>query len=616
MPLQSRIDFLSHLLFLMKKLSLAGGLATAATVLFTLLCGPALAATEVAPTRWVVTLKQTNKAQAADASSPVAERLARTAQRPGLPSAQLRQTSDRHFVLTTNEASGTTPSGNLQDTVNALRQDPMVLAVEPDLRRKRHNVVPNDPLYSNATFTSTQPIGQWHLKGNAGDVKSATNVEAAWSYAQGSGSVVIAVLDTGVRFDHPELRRMSAGGRLLDGYDFVSEDGSNQFIAANDGNGWDSDPSDPGDWIDAALIAANPTALTDCPTEDSSWHGTRTAGIIGALSQNSSGISGVDWNARILPVRVLGRCGGFTSDIVSGMRWAAGLHVIGVPDNFSPAKVINMSLGGSGACSVMEQVAVDEILAKGTVIVVSAGNSGQGVESPGNCRGVIAVGGVRHTGTKVGYSSLGPEVSITAPAGNCVNIGANQPCLYSIDTTTDSGAKAPAGPAYTDQINSNVGTSFSAPIVAGVVGLMVGLNPTLTPAQVKAALQTAARPFPADPSLSACPGNITTGDNVGQCNCVTTQCGAGLLDALAAVKAVNPTECLFNWAERTVPDLLPAGPSTNVVGPYQFRFYPSQGSYLGVSADQGRLLYINSSGLTDLGTREGWYTQSGCYRLP
>lgn len=571
------------------------------------------AANDTVPTRWVVTLKQASKAQAADASSAVAERLARTAQRPGLPSARLRQTSERHFVLT---AADSAPSGSLQDTVTALRQDPMVLAVEPDLRRKRHNVVPNDPLYANTTFASTQPVGQWHLKGNAGDVKSAINAEAAWSYTQGSASVVIAVLDTGVRFDHPDLRRLTAGGRLLDGYDFVSEDGPNQFIAANDGSGWDSDPSDPGDWIDAALIAANASALSDCSEEDSSWHGTRTAGIIGALSQNGTGISGIDWNALILPVRVLGRCGGFTSDIVSGMRWAAGLHVIGVPDNFHPAKVINMSLGGSGACSVMEQVAVDEIIARGTVIVASAGNSGQGVESPGNCRGVITVGGVRHTGTKVGYSSLGPEVTVTAPAGNCVNVGANQACLYSIDTTTDSGTKAPAGASYTDQMNSNVGTSFSAPMVAAVAGLMLGINPTLTPAQTKAAIQSSSRPFPVDPTLAACPGSIASGDNVGQCNCTTTQCGAGMLDALAAVKAVNPTDCLFNWAERSVPDLLPTGPTTAVTGPYQFRFYPTQGSYLGISADQGRVLYVSASGLSDLGAREGWYTQSGCYRLP
>ena len=404
---------------------------------------------------------------------------------------------------------------------------------------------------------------------------------------------------------------------MLDGYDFVSEDAPNKFIAANDGNGWDSDPSDPGDWIDAALIAANPSALTDCSAENSSWHGTRTAGIIGALSQNNTGISGIDWNALILPVRVLGRCGGYTSDIVSGMRWAAGLHVIGVPDNFNPAKVINMSLGGSGTCSVMEQTAVDEIIARGTVIVVSAGNSGLGVESPGNCRGVIAVGGVRHTGTKVGYSSLGPEVTITAPAGNCVNTGAGQPCLYSIDTTTDSGTKAPSGASYTNQINSNVGTSFSAPMVAAVAGLMMGMNPTLTPAQVKNALQSSSRPFPVDPTLSACPGSNASGDAVGQCNCVTTQCGAGMLDALAAVKAVNPTECLFNWAESGLPNLFPAGPQTSVTGPYQYRYYPSQGSYLGVSADQNRLLYITANGaLSDLGSREGWYTQSGCYRLP
>ena len=563
--------------------------------------------------RWIITLKQPTKALAASATNSAHMRLAFKLEQSGLSAQNLRQASDRFFVLTSNEAA---TAATTQAALTALKLDPMVLAIEPDLRRKRHNVVPNDPLYASATFASTQPVGQWHLKANSGEVKSAINAEAAWSYTQGSASVVIAVLDTGVRFDHPDLIRLTAGGRLLDGYDFVSEDSPNQFIAANDGSGWDSDPSDPGDWIDSALIAANAAALSDCAEEDSSWHGTRTAGIIGALSQNSAGIAGVDWNARILPVRVLGRCGGFTSDIVSGMRWAAGLHVFGVPDNFNPAKVINMSLGGSGACSVMEQTAVDEIIAKGTVIVASAGNSGQAVESPGNCRGVVTVGGVRHTGTKVGYSSLGPEVTVTAPAGNCVNIGAGQPCLYSIDTTTDSGAKAPVGGTYTNQINSNVGTSFSAPIVAGVAGLMLGMNPTLSPAQVKTALQASARPFPVDPSLSACPGSITTGDNVGQCNCTTTQCGAGLLDALAAVKAVNPTECLFNWAERAVPDLLPAGPGTDVTGPYQFRFYPSQGSYLGVSADQGRLLYVTSAGLTDLGTRESWYTQSGCYRLP
>ena len=600
----------------MTKLPLACKLGLAATTLLALLSGVAHAttATDLVPTRWVVTLKQASKAQAADASSAVSERLARTAQKPGLPGARLHQTSERHYVLT---ATDETPGGNLQDTVDALRQDPMVLAVEPDLRRKRHNVVPNDPLYSSTTFASIQPAGQWHLKSNTGDVKSAINAEAAWSYTQGSASVVIAVLDTGVRFDHPDLRRLTAGGRLLDGYDFVSEDAPNKFIAANDGNGWDSDPSDPGDWIDAALITANPSAFTDCTAENSSWHGTRTAGIIGALSQNKTGISGIDWNALILPVRVLGRCGGYTSDIVSGMRWAAGLRVIGVPDNTNPAKVINMSLGGSNTCSVMEQTAVDEIIARGTVIVVSAGNSGLGVESPGNCRGVIAVGGVRHTGTKVGYSSLGPEVTITAPAGNCVNTGAGQPCLYSIDTTTDSGTKAPSGASYTNQIKSNVGTSFSAPMVAAVAGLMFGMNPTLTPAQVKNALQSSSRAFPVDPTLVACPGSSVSGDAVGQCNCVTTQCGAGMLDALAAVKAVNPTECFFSWAERAMPNLFPAGPQTNITGPYQYRYYPSQGSYLGVSADKNRLLYITANGaLSDLGAREGWYTQSGCYRLP
>src|SRR5262249_9009044 len=147
----------------------------------------------------------------------------------------------------------------------------------------------------------------------------------------------------------------------------------------------------------------------------------------------------------VLPVRVLGKCGGQDSDIIAGMRWAAGLPVPGLPANPYPARVINMSLGGDGSCSAAYRDAVDQITAAGTVIVAAAGNpSGHAVGTPANCPGVIAVAGVRHVGTKVGFSSLGAEVAISAPGGNCVNTAANSPCLYPILTTTNSGTTVPA----------------------------------------------------------------------------------------------------------------------------------------------------------------------------
>ena len=561
-------------------------------------------------TRWIVDLKPESQSVSARSAGEPQIRVQKLAQRLGgaFPSARPFSKNSFTFTLDAN-----TSDDEQVRTIAAMRGDPAVNFVEPDRRRRHNTLRPNDPLFGDSVFVSTQPSGLWHLKSHTAEVSSAINAEAAWSYSQGSSSVVIAVLDSGVLFDHPDLGRVATGGRLLGGYDFVSEDSPGSYVSANDGSDWDADPSDPGDWINATLIAAHTNVLSDCTEEDSSWHGTRTAGIIGAIAQNSTGIAGVDWQARILPVRVLGRCGGYTSDIVAGIRWAAGLPVAGVPNNPNPARVINLSLGGSGACSQSEQAAINEVLALGAVVVASAGNAGGSVESPGNCLGVIAVGGLRHNGTKVGYSSLGPEVSVSAPAGNCVNVGFGEPCLYSIDTTTNSGATSPAINTYTDQINSNVGTSFSAPLVAGVAGLMLGINPSLTPAEVKTALETTSRPFPAAAGLQVCPAVATSGDNTGQCNCMAGQCGAGMLDALAAVQAINPSECLFRWAERTVPTLLPDIARTEINGPYQFRFYPSTNSYLGVSSETNKVLYLTDSALLDLGPRDGWYRQSGCY---
>lgn len=382
--------------------------------------------------------------------------------------------------------------------------------------------LPNDPLYA----------GQWHLQSTEA---AAIRANLAWDITTGSSNVVIAFVDTGVRYDHPDLTT-----KLLPGYDFIS-DAPN----AGDGDGRDADASDPGDYVSAADTSnAELTGLCGPLTQQSSsWHGTRVAGILSAASNNSIGIAGTSWGAKLLPVRVLGKCGGFDSDIIAGMRWAGGLSVPGVPDNPNPAKIINLSLGGSGFCSAPYSSAISDLTAKGVLVVVAAGNESGAVDVPGNCPGVLAVAGVRNNGVKVGYSSFGPEISISAPAGNCINTSGA--CLYSIETTTNSGTTIPATNTYTDQYNYNIGTSFSAPQVAGVAALMLSANPSLSPADLISRIKNSARAFPADLTLSACPDNPTTYANIDQCNCTTSTCGAGLLNAQAAVAAATPPSAVI-----------------------------------------------------------------------
>ncbi len=434
----------------------------------------------------------------------------------------------------------------LNRVLATLRSNPRVELAEPDKRMRAHAYTPNDPLYA----------GQWYLQAQQ---VAATHANSAWDISKGGASaatspVVIAVVDTGVRFEHPDLRRAAAGGKLLPGYDFVSADTGGTYTTANDGDGWDADPSDPGDFVTAAELAG-PFSGKKCgggtnqdqPT-NSSWHGTRVAGLIAADSDNGVGITGAAFNVRILPVRALGKCGGYDSDVLAAMYWAAGLSIpapllAGTPPvNPNPAQIINMSLGGTGACSALYAQAVRDITAHGVLIVASAGNEGGPVDEPANCPGVLGVAGLRHVGTKVGYSNLGPEVGVSAPAGNCVNLTAGSPCLYSLDTTTDSGTQGPIASTYTNQLNSNVGTSFSAPLAAATAGLMIAVNPRLTPVQLIARIQATAAAFPTvsdtTPQPPAChtPAGKTDVQNT-ECLCTTAACGAGMLDSAAAVNA-------------------------------------------------------------------------------
>lgn len=432
------------------------------------------------------------------------------------------------------------------------------LLAEPDVEyavideRRTHFLVPNDPLYAQGQAisgsTGGPAAGQWYLRAPAAEVAASINATGAWDLTTGSSNIVVGVLDTGVRLEHPDL-----ANRLLAGYDMISD-----VRTANDGDGRDAAPSDPGDWVTATESNDASSPFYQCGAEDSSWHGTMTTSLIGAASNNSIGMAGVAWDVKLLPVRVLGKCGGFDSDIIAGMQWAAGLSVPGVPANPTPARVINMSLGGSGACHSSYLDAINAIGSQ-ALIVASAGNSsGQAVGAPANCPGVIAVAGLRHIGTKVGFSDLGPEITISAPAGNCVNTDPTLPCLYPILAATNTGTTIPVASSYTDAFNSSVGTSFSAPLVAGTAALMLSAQPSLIPAEIKAAIQSSARAFPFrgaadDPHTGPvqdcqAPGFLEQL----QCYCTTSTCGTGMLDAASAVAAALGLQPRINVTPSTL----------------------------------------------------------------
>lgn len=484
--------------------------------------------------------------QALAAAPSPADRAQALGRRLGLAASAGREIAERTQVVL---ARGIRSA----DLAERLAREADIEYAVPDHRRHRFTA-PNDPLYAAGVPGNGPAVGQWYLRAPSGAVKSSLDIESAWAYTTGSSSVVVAVLDTGVRFDHPDLLAVGAGGKLLSGYDMVVD-----VDVANDGGGRDGDASDPGDWITAAEANDKAGPYYECTeldpstgkyvAESSSWHGTQVAGLIGAITNNGVGMAGVGPNLRLLPVRVLGKCGGYDSDIIAGMRWAAGLFVTGVPTNTNRAQVLNLSLGGDGACTAAYRDAVAEITAAGAVIVAAAGNSsGHAVGTPANCDGVIGVAALRHVGTKVGFSDLGPEIAISAPGGNCVNTASGAPCVYPILTTSNSGSTVPGSAIYTDSYNASLGTSFAAPLVSGTAALVLSAQPSLTPRQVRQVLQATARPFPTTGGdngdgtvVAQCtvPQYDLSGNPVDQyqCYCTVDTCGAGMLDAGAAVAA-------------------------------------------------------------------------------
>ncbi len=344
--------------------------------------------------------------------------------------------------------------------------DPNVEYVEVD-QLLQPAFTPNDTYYAN---------NQWHLFEAAGGIRA----DKAWDVTTGAG-IVVAVLDTGIT-NHSDLN-----ANVVAGYDMISD-----ATIAGDGNGRDSDPNDPGDYYNGG---------------NSSWHGTHVAGTIAAVTNNSKGVAGVAYNARIQPVRVLGRGGGYTSDISDGIVWASGGSVSGVSANGNPAEVINMSLGGSGACSTTTQTAINGAVSRGTTVVVAAGNSNANTSgfNPANCNNVIAVASTTRTGARSSFSNYGPLIDVAAPGSD-------------IASTVNTGTNAPSAEGY----SLMSGTSMAAPHVAGVVALMqsaAAANGGIkTPAQIESTLKSTLRSFPV--SIDKAIGN-------------------GIVDAKAAVDAMG-----------------------------------------------------------------------------
>ncbi len=427
-----------------------------------------------------------------------------------------------------------------QEIAARLAADPAVEYAEPDM-----------PVRAVATPSDTGFVGrQWNLQaagtsfvstGLTGGTKTLSNggganFQAAWDSTVGQNTVRVAVIDSGVVSTHPDL-----SGVLLGGYDFVSSSiGSLPAnFTANDGDGRDADPSDPGDWITAAEKAAYPQCddgvSGDTP---SSWHGTHMAGLIAAQwggSVAGTSLAGAAPSVRIVPVRVLGKCGGVTSDVIDAMRWAAGLSVSGVPANANPAQVLSLSLGG-GSCSTAMQAAVNEIIAANVSIVAANGNDSAGTAmAPANCNGVVGVTAHVINGENADYANVGTTTAISAPGGGqgtllaAANLTSADSAYYLWSTvvfgpTTPTSTYVAAGTSCASgctgaAVSGFTGTSPATPQVAAALALMLSANPALTPTQLRAVVRASAQPHP----------------NGGFCRYEMNLCGAGLLDANRAV---------------------------------------------------------------------------------
>ena len=345
-------------------------------------------------------------------------------------------------------------SGTKTEIANAksqLRELDGVVAVEPSRSLQLQAVSkPNDPLQNYL----------WHVNGTSDSAANSSILAPnAWGVSGGAG-VTVAVLDTGIT-KHPDL-----DANVLKGYDFVSD-----VSSSNDSNGWDADPSDPGDWVTEAESASGP--LQGCTVKPSSWHGTHVAGTIAAIQNNGSGISGIAPDAKILPVRLIGKCGAKEADLIAAITWASGGQVAGATKNANPAQVLNISAAAQGKCSVALQTAINSAIERGAVVIAAAGNVAAPAANffPSNCAGVVSVAAHNKLNEISNYSNFhaaGAQMAITAPGGDVTNGG--------IFSTFNSGQKGPEAANYAETI----GTSMATPHVAATAALIKQLRPELS----------------------------------------------------------------------------------------------------------------------------------------
>lgn len=416
----------------------------------------------------------------------------------------VRTTAQKATVVT---VSSKLTAEQAEKYMATLSSNPSVESVEPDLLRRSNArtrtaatskvaqvaqaaqasnqvVAPNDTLYPQ----------QWNLH----DAKGLAAPEA-WKTTQGAG-VTVAVIDSGI-VKHPDL-----DANVLPGYDFITEPS-----IARDGNGRDSDPTDQGNWEEAGVCGA------DSEASESNWHGTHVAGSIAAIMNNKRGIVGVAPSTKILPVRALGMCGGYDSDIADAMVWAAGGTVEGVPANSNPAKIINLSLGGEGTCPATYSKAIAEVNKRGAILVVAAGNDGQDTSkvAPANCGGSIVVGATDQEGKRSDFSNYGKLVDVSAPGSG-------------IMSTVDLGTTVSTGAGYTEYD----GTSMAAPQVAGVIALMKSVDPSLNAERAKQILKQTSKPL----------------------TCDVNACGSGIVNAASALAALqgkkDPNPDAKPWPKR------------------------------------------------------------------
>jgi MYXO-CTERM domain-containing protein len=433
-----------------------------------------------------------------------------------------RDIGPRSTVFELNERS-LRASREARDALGASAREDIAEVVPVHYRYPTARIVPNDPWYRM----------QWHLK--------TVNLELAWGVTQGSKTKYVAVVDTGILFDHPDFTK----GRLMKGYDFVSD-----TTSSKDGDGWDTDAADPGD--------SSPSS--------SGLHGTHVAGIIAAASNNKVGVTGVDWNCYIVPVRALGATDGGRgedSDISAAIRWAAGASIPGVPDIPHPADVINLSFGAEGDNTEL-RAAVQEAQQLGAIVVAAAGNMGVDARKtfPAAYPNVITVGATDFSNGVAAYSNFGTTVKIMAPGGQ------SELTLPGTTSTDCDGKPCQAGIYSLYRMGTTwgyyylEGTSQAAPIVTGVVSLMLGVNPSLGVADVMEILKE-------------------TANHDAMCK---EGCGAGLLDAYGAVAAAYgaPVENQTRVPDWVKPDTVMG--SCSIGGPGTLRAALPLGLLLGLVA--------------------------------